>query len=321
MTAALPLARLATTEGYRRHFMDTGLWKPFVRAVCQEHGWTCEQVRPGRAGTFPTFLVDEQRVVKFFGPPFDGGTCLQVEREMAGTMEGVPEIPIAGLLAAGTLDEDPRWGYLVYEFIPGVSLGEMYEQLLFDDKLCLARQLGTWVKRLHQVRLPASSCLPHLNQTTMQRWFTSRQPLEQVEWPPHLATGLPAYLERNAQRIQSGARHIIHADLTQDHLLGQVVDGHWQTRAVIDFGDAMVGNLYYELAALHLDLFNCDKQLLMAFLESYGLESDPDFPFKAMTTTLLHQFDVYGHLFTWKPELKEAASLDVLAGILWQLDL
>jgi Ser/Thr protein kinase RdoA (MazF antagonist) len=154
----------------------------------------------------------------------------------------------------------------------------------------------------------------------MRRWFTARRPQEQVEWPSHLAAGLAAYLERNAQRIQSGDRQIIHADLTQDHLLGQVIDGHWQTRAVIDFGDAMFGNLYYELAALHLDLFDCDKRLLKAFLDSYGLEADRDFACRAMTTTLLHQFDVYGHLFTWKPDLKEAASLDVLAEKLWQLD-
>jgi hygromycin-B 7''-O-kinase len=39
---------------------------------------------------------------------------------------------------------------------------------------------------------------------------------------------------------------------------------------LIDFGDAMVGDLHYELAALHLDLFDCDKRLLRQFLDHYG---------------------------------------------------
>ncbi len=44
----------------------------------------------------------------------------------------------------------------------------------------------------------------------------------------------------------------------------------WQTWALVDFSDARVGDLLYELVALHIDLFQLDTRLLRAFLEAYG---------------------------------------------------
>ena len=314
-----PLARLETLDGYRQHFMDAALWRPCVTGVCRAHGWTCERVRPGVAGTFPTFLVDEARVVKFFGPLFDGATCLKVEYEAAQRMAAVPEVPIARLLAEGTLAGTAGWGYLVFEFVEGVSIGEVYAQVGFEDRLALARWLGGWMRRMHAVEVRGETALPSLGLERMSGWFSLRWPEDRQKWPVRLAAGVREYLQENAAFIQSGDGCFIHADLTLDHVLGMLEDGRWTTRAVIDFGDAMRGNLYYELAALHLDLFDCDRRLLAAFLEGYGLDPDPDFARKAMATTLLHQFDVYGHLFAWKPELGKARTLEELARWLWEV--
>ena len=72
MDAASPLGRLGTLEGYRKSFTDAVLWRPYVERICREHGWSCNLVSTGVAGTFPTFIVDKQRVVKFFGRLFEG---------------------------------------------------------------------------------------------------------------------------------------------------------------------------------------------------------------------------------------------------------
>ncbi|MBN2386892.1 MAG: aminoglycoside phosphotransferase family protein [Anaerolineales bacterium] len=313
-----PLATLQTLDGYRRGFMDPVVWRPFVERVCQGHGWTCERVRPGLAGTFPTFIVDEQRVVKFFGPRFDGETCWRVEVEAAGLVEGSATIPIAPVRAAGPLG--PGWQYLVMDCVPGLSIGAVYAQLPFDDKLALASWLGTALRTMHRIAVPAESALPRLRLEQMRAWFTGRWAEERRNWPQHLAVQVEAYLEAQAGLAQGGADNFIHADLTCDHILGQVQDGHWVTRAVIDFGDALLGNIYYELAALHLDLFACDKRLLQVFLEAYGLSPGPDFAHQAMATSLLHQFGVYEPLFTWKPELQETRTLEELAERLWKIN-
>jgi hygromycin-B 7''-O-kinase len=320
MDTARPLAQLDTLDGYRQSFMDVRLWRPFVERVCRGRGWTCNLVRPGVAGTFPTFIVEEQHVVKFFGPLFDGETCWRVEQEAANLMEAVPQVPVAMLEDSGALDEEAGWYYLVSEFIPGVSVGEVYGKIPYEEKLSMVRWLGEWLPSMHQIKVQDGMALPSLSVERVRGWFSARWPEERTRWPAHLAEQLEIYLSANAAFLQTGSDCFIHADLTQDHFLGQFQSERWETLAVIDFGDAMLGNLYYELAALHLDLFDCDKHLLAAFLRAYGLPPDPDFLRKTMVTSLLHQFDIYVSLFSWKPELQQARTLEELADRLWKID-
>ena len=114
---------------------------------------------------------------------------------------------------------------------------------------------------------------------------------------------------------------MIHADLTADHLLGRLENGQWTPLGLIDFGDAMIGNLYYELLALYLDMFRCEKPLLRAFLETYGLDESArrQFPQKAMTTLLLHRFNVPYGIAAHYPAALKAPTLDDLAILLWDL--
>jgi len=317
ITSAHPLAALDTLDGYRQSFMDVTLWRPFVERVCRGFGSACNLVRPGVVGTFSTFIVDEQRVVKFFSPLFDGEICWRVEQEAAQLMADMPAVPVARLLASGVLEMEPGWQYLVFEYVPGVSIGEVYAEVPFEDKLSLARWLGGWLPRMHRIQVRDGTTLPALSAERARGWFSPRWPEERTRWPVHLAGQVEAYLSANGAFFQGGHDSFIHADLTQDHFLGRFQSGRWETLAVIDFGDAMLGNIYYELAALHLDLFDCDKRLLVAFLQAYGLPPDPDFVRKAMVTSLLHQFDIFGSLFVWKPELQAAHTLDELAERLW----
>ena len=153
-----------------------------------------------------------------------------------------------------------------------------------------------------------------------------------------------------AQGAGLGPPHLIHADLTRDHILGRLELpsgaaaslGHgptrrgtmapcpqaapepgppaprWQTLAWIDFGDARVGGLAYELAALHLDLFRLDRRLLHACLDAYGLDpaARQALPRRALAAVLLHQFsrDLLGAV---PAALLQAPSLETLAQALF----
>jgi aminoglycoside phosphotransferase (APT) family kinase protein len=112
----------------------------------------------------------------------------------------------------------------------------------------------------------------------------------------------------------SPVRRLVHADLHWDHIF---VDGA-HLAGIIDWGDALVADPYYELPALHLKTFGGSKRLLKAFLEGYGWEIGPDFPHRAMTMTLLHEFDALGGV-TATVVLKAFATLDELADLLWDL--
>jgi hypothetical protein len=142
--------------------------------------------------------------------------------------------------------------------------------------------------------------------------------------PEHLIDQIKGFLLPVEQLLDPGtAPHLIHADLTGDHLLGSLEAGRWTTLGLIDFGDAMTGDLLYELVALHLDLFRCDKRLLRAFLEAYhpGASQCINFVLKAMTASLLHRFDVFmGVISTLKRQGREISSLEEMAALLWDLD-
>jgi hygromycin-B 7''-O-kinase len=112
--------------------------------------------------------------------------------------------------------------------------------------------------------------------------------------------------------------HIIHADLTADHLLGRLDGGRWTSLAMIDFGDGVTGGLFYELAALQPGLLNGDRVLLKAFLDAYGYSgpTGADFARRAMSCCLLHEFDVLNGLVN-HPDIFQSKSLEEMGEKIW----
>lgn len=319
---------LETLDGYRRYFMDVAFWQRYVRQVCWAHRLGGSGlVRGGVVGTYPTFIVDERWVVKFFGRLFDGQASFQVERAAAELLAQQTALPVPGLAAAGELfAHGPKWHwpYLVYAYVPGISLGEVYAQVGFDDRLRLAVWLGEATRRLHALPLPQEGVFAAASWEEYRGFMQAQRALcveNHRRWG-HLSPGLAEQLAEflpllvEAGTLPGEQPHLIHADLTADHVLGRLQGGRWQTLGIIDWGDSRVGSLLYELVALHLDLFRGDKRLLRAYLEAYGLPPAwrEDFARRAMATTLLHQFDVLAGV---SKRCCMAGSLDVLADDLW----
>ncbi len=326
-----PLAALETLEGYRPGFVDLALWAPYAREVCRRHGLDpCQAVRPALPGSYPTFVVGDRWVVKLFGRLFDGAASFAAEREANRLLAG-SGLLMPAVIAEGELRDAAEgwpWPYLVFEYIAGVSIGEVWEQVSHRDRLALARQLGEVTRRLHEQPPAGSSVFPaswerYAALLERQRAELQRSHSEWRALPEALQAQLEEYVLPPAELIdRHAAPHLIHADLTANHILGRLERGRWQTLAIIDWGDAMVGNLLYELAALHLDLFRCDPRLLRAFLEAYGLDAAArrELPRRAMSVALLHQFNVLTRLQRDRPDLDGATSLEALAEGLWSVE-
>jgi hygromycin-B 7''-O-kinase len=329
--------QLENMEGYRRYFADPLAWRPYVEQVCQRHslnpGHGCCRVRIGVPGTCPTFIVDERWVVKFFGRLFDGGQCWQVELEL-GRWAKALGLPFPAIVAEGQLLRSPEagegwpWPYLVFEFVPGESIGEVFEQVRLEDKLALARWMADLTRRMHQAALPVSDIFQPVWDGFTGLLQSQRSGCRQSfkQWgclTEHLLAQLDDFLLPVDKLVGStAAPHLIHADLTADHVLGRLEGGRWHSLALIDFGDAMIGNLYYELVALHLDLFHGDKRLLAAYLDAYGLDEAArrNLPVLAMNMTLLHRFNVLEPVFERNPALRLIPTLDELADVLWNVE-
>lgn len=317
MDGSITLGAFSDRVVYSSHFMDATFWEPYVRQVCLQHGFGCEHISPGVPGSFPTFIVKSgdpgspshaRVVVKFFGPLFDGAGSFRVERDVGRWIErqSLP-IPSPAILAEGQLE--PGWSYLHLEHVPGVSIGQLRSRLSQEALLSVAHQLGEYLHTLHALSLDFLSSSSLQLQPTWDGYagFLRQQRLnclaDHQAWmdlPGHLLPLLEGFLLPVEQLVDfSAPPHLVHADLTADHLLGSLLNGRWQTHALIDWGDAMVGNILYELVALHLDLFQADKRCLRTCLDAYQLPPffQDDFPRKALNLVLLHQFPMPARVY------------------------
>jgi hygromycin-B 7''-O-kinase len=320
-----PLADFDSREFYTRHFLDLALWAPFVRQVCERHAFSAAEIRTGTPGTCPVFMVDNRWVVKFFGPLFNGAESFAAERAASRWIDQHPVLPHAARLADGQLwagsEAGWHWPYLIFEFLDGVSLGEVFETLSESDRRQLARDLGTWLRALHDLELPATP--PFEASWDRFQGFLRHQAAgcaaRQAQWaalPAPLLAEIPGFLPPVDALFDPRSRpRLIHADLTGDHLLGRLEAGRWTSLGLIDFGDARAANLEYELTCLHLDLFRGSRPLLATFLEAYGFSPGPGFAQRMLAYSLLHEFNL---LAPFAGRMR-AGSLAGLADELWSL--
>ena len=313
MDTPLSLESFNDRTTYSAHFMDPVFWQPYVRQVCQWNSLTCLDVTPGLPGTFPTFIVNIDPkaspkpfgsgpvVVKFFGPPYSGPICFQIELALGRLLADLSlPIPSPAILASGQLTSN--WSYLIFEHVRGLSIGQVRDSLSPDDWQAVAVQTGEYLHCLHTL---SPGHLPDLPPVVQPAWdgfasFLRNQRFNCLahhrawdDLPAHLLDQLEEFVLPVERLIDfSAPPHLIHADLTADHLLGRLESDRWQTLAIIDWGDAMTGNLLYELIALLVDLFHSDIRLLHLCLEAYGLPDffRDDFPSKVLSMILLHQF-------------------------------
>jgi hygromycin-B 7''-O-kinase len=320
---------LADLDGYRTGFMNPALWSPLIRQICREHRLPCRRILPGTAGTFPTFILDQQYVIKFFGELFNGPQSWLVETAVGRALENQAGLPAARILHSGEVFAGGQvWRWLVFNCIRGRSYHQDYARITFGDKQAVAYQLGKILHGFHRLPVPSTpreifTAKPDEYHNKLTGWFTTR-----LHKQPQSGLGLPDHLANQAKDFLAGLRansspqtalHLIHADLTQDHILGGFADGRWHINGLIDFGDCMTGDLFYELGLLHLDFFDGDKRLLSEFLSGYGAPDMPDehFPQRCLAAALQHQFDLFGEIFARHPDLAATDDLHTLARILW----
>lgn len=306
--------RFRSRSEYGASLGDAVYWSPYVREMLRRHGLPLGQLEVGAVGTFPTILVREHVVKLFlptlakpFGTLFNGTLCHAVEVEILGMLAGQAVIPGPRLVAHGCLfDDDLPWPYLVMTRVHGTSWADA--RMTFNERLGVARELGAVVRRIHALPPPdgplwAPDWIAEHRRDCVERqrgWGTL---------PSHLIDQIAGYLW-----TAPAERRLVHADLHADHLL--VAGG--RLIGILDWGDAIVADPYYELPALHLHAFDADPELLAAFLAGYGWPSDGDFVRRAMSMTLLREFDVMDGVAR-RVDLGRVGTLAELAELVWRV--
>ncbi len=271
-----PLPAFASIPAFRAGLADVALWAPSVAAVLERHGWSGSRNRTtaGIGATYPTFLHGDL-VIKLFGGQGSWRTGFRTERAALEALAGIPGVAAPELLAQGWLreDADPSWPYLVMTRLRGMPWGEA--NLLPAHRLRGAAELGEKVRQLWSLR---PNDVPVLERMPVPALTEAAQ---RSSLPARLIARISGFLAG----LGSFGTAFVHGDLMHRHVFvagGQLV-------GIIDWGDAALADPHYELAKLHLDLFDGDKALLRAFLEASGWQAGPDFAHKALALALHRQ--------------------------------
>ena len=276
-------------------FRDEGHWHPWVHAALAAAGLPpAVELRAGTPGTFPTYLTGTGLVVKLFAEVEDGGACHDAEVLAAEALRG-SGLPVPAVVADGELYPDAsgwRWPFLVTEEAPGVPLAAVSEELSVAARRTLAEDVGAFLRTLHALPPPTGSWDAFLTVLERRHRQVPHDDLTRHgHLAPHLLEEIPAFLERYPDEARFDATQppaFLHADLHRDHLFVDPATGH--LRSVIDWGDVLEGDRWYDFGALVTGSFHADPAMTATCYEAYGERPDPHVQ---LARVLLHGWDLF----------------------------
>jgi Phosphotransferase enzyme family len=291
---------------YAQKLQDAAFWQPYVDQVLRRHNLPRGQAVVGEIGTFPTFLVGSS-VIKFFGEWFDGAECFEIERSLySSTLPMLCAVNVPRLLAHGQLFETGwPWPYIVTTRLEGTAWSQITIRPV-DWKPVVASELGLALHEVHHLDCPDEPVWQRDVLSALRATCATRHRTWQV-LPEFLIEQIDEYLTPPSTECC-----LVHADLHENHIF--VRDGH--LAGIIDWGDALCCDPYYDLPSLFFLTFGGEKSLLRTFLEAYDWPTTKDFVHRAMTMTLVHEFNPLGAA---PLSLDGVRTLHDLAASLWEL--
>ncbi len=330
VTNVPPPPVFADDDAYEASLKRAAFWAPYARAALRMAGLPDE----GEVVThFPTThvaaLVGGKYLVKLHYEDWFGEDCFQTEREAYGMLNG-HRLPIPKLLADGALyrEEDGwRWPFLVMTAMHGRAMRECDGFLTNKERERAADFVGKTLRRLHETPVHEGEYLSLEMYVDLIQTRTQRCHRDHEQWgslPTHLAEQVRDYVwdARSLIDPEEGPHELIHGDLQGGNVFLEGEAGAAKPTGIVDFNDAYVGDRHYDLVAVHLKAFGCDKLLLGRVLEAYGWgEQGRGWAKRMMALTLAHDYDMIEPVVARFPQAVAAAeTLDELATLLWDLD-
>lgn len=284
------VARLPDLEDPKAFYdllYQPGQWDDAITEIRRRHGLT-ETFVQSTTGSTVVFL-SEEHCIKLH-PPFPGFVASH-HREVAALECTAGTLPIATpeLRAHGELGS---WRYFVASRLPGQSIDTVWKDLDAAVRLDLGMQLGEAIRVLHLLEASSVSerTQPWAEFRAEQRARCLHVEAEKDLMPDRLAE-LDRFLRRTDGMDTEPARaSLLHTEIGPSHVL--VEDG--RITGLIDFGDAMVGDPEYDLAAVGLFVTRGDRAAFRTFGLGYGLDAaalaDPERTSRLLRHGVLHRY-------------------------------
>jgi hygromycin-B 7''-O-kinase len=291
------------------------VWLPAMRTICARHGLDAEALYAERTGSNVVFRAGAGPWIKLFVPLYPRDHLVEHGGLLAAAAAG---LPVPDVLAEGEVE---GWHYLVVSHRPGRRIGEVWEDLSRAEQTALAAELGRLLRVLHGAdagglepavaswqafaRAQHAGCVEQQRRAgaspawvaRVRTWAAALEP-----WPP------PADREV-----------LLHADVTDEHVLVAREEGRWAITGLIDFGDAMRGDPHYEFAAPAVFLGMRRPAVQRALLLGYGMAAQdltPELARRLRAHVLLHRFAALPELLRCCPGVPPT-TLEALLEALW----
>jgi hygromycin-B 7''-O-kinase len=306
-------------------FTDPVVWRSLTDHIAQLHDLgPIKTMRPGYPGSNAVFIINDAYVVKIIAPFFRQD--FEREIEMYQILSKHPDLTIPSLMACGTIEAVMDWPYLIVTCLPGERLGDVWTDISFDNRLDIIAHSARWARLIHETPLTNITTLSQDRQDWtrfLQAQIAGCLSHHRSMLSESLLAQIPDYLTAAALFPDTAPLCLLHGDLTCDHILVSLRNGHWQPTGLIDFGDVETGHIEYDFVAAGLDLMAVDPAMRRTcwkyFLDSYGCQPDVRFSHRMMAYTLLHRFS---DIRPWIDLLGGAAqvqSIEQLEEVLWQV--
>lgn len=282
------LPRITGWTTYERMFTRSAIWRPAVRDVLRRHGIALRRIQGTFPGTSAVFRSETDRgdlLAKFF-PPMIAGDARR-EAAALGALADVRGLAVPRLVASGILRDRTVWRYLILRPLPGRPIREVKRRMSRADHLASMRAVGRRLRAIHAVPVPAG--VPPLN---LRRLILNalREYRNADVFPPALIQDLRRRLPRLTR--STGRPRLLHADLYEDHLIMNRINGRWRATGVIDLADAAAGDPMYEWMPVRLGFRWSDPKFFLAAVRARhpGLRLTARWRDRSAAYMLIHRF-------------------------------
>lgn len=290
-------------------FTDVDVWQRLIVDICEKEELgipkTIEVGNPGTCAVFIVTLPSEQLVMKIYPPmlPDDFGKEREAYKLLTYRLHRLPTH-----ITDGIAEDQIDWPYLIMGWCEGDTIGDVFDELSADDRLKIGAELGQMIRVIHDSKLDKCTSFPAKPADQHRQWqafLQKRQAAfiaeleEDTELSPEVLEGAREFVDTMMPDLldETEPMVLLHADLTEDHLLLLQGDGlvnlnDWTISALIDWADAEVGAAAYDWVALWFGLCQRDHAMFREVLTSYNPDTtfDGSFYRRLMAYTLLHRF-------------------------------
>lgn len=255
---------------------DAELFAPLVSEALAAHGLPLSPVEAGYPGTHAVFRAGDY-VVKIYAPLDISDEY--AERRCYRAARGMPRIPKfygEGVLQAGGYD----WPYIITQYMPGKAIREIWASMGARERADAMIALGTWAKAYHSLPDPFDAFSPLSADGFLRgsRAMAERTAAALGDFGAAALSNLNDLFSREKPVL-------VHADLTEDHLL---ISG--DKYAVIDLADSRMSVEPVEWICVWFELTRRDPEAFFTFLRASGRNWDARARMDMMSAALLHGF-------------------------------